>query len=80
MSETYELVTVKGEGFTLSRIIWRRFRAPMPGLHERTLEHNPGLADFAMFLPVGTKFELVIPGADEEVENTVLRRLWGVSE
>lgn len=59
MTTTFEEYEVKSEGFTISRIIWRRFKKPMLGMHERILELNQGLAARGPELPVGTK--LIIP-------------------
>ncbi|MDQ0301345.1 tail protein X [Ancylobacter polymorphus] len=59
MTITYEEHEVKNEGFTLSRIIWRRFKRPMIGMHERILNLNQGLAAKGPELPIGTK--IVIP-------------------
>lgn len=78
MSETYEKVTVLSEGFTVSKIVWRRFKSAAPGLVERTLDHNPGLAALGPILPVGTVFELVIPSPDEERQTVPVRRIWGM--
>ena len=80
MSETYEKVTVKTSGQTLSKIIWRRFRKPVEGIRERTLNHNPGLAALGPVLPVGTTFEIVVPGPEEAIKNMPVIRLWGTSE
>ena len=74
MSTTYETVTIRSEGFTLSRIIWRRFRRPMPGLLERTLSENAGLASAGLLLPVGTTFRLPIP--QETPARVPVIRLW----
>lgn len=59
MTTTYEEHEVKNEGFTLSRVIWRRFKRPMLGMHERILDLNQGLAAKGPELPVGTK--VIIP-------------------
>lgn len=61
MSEVIERITVEGDGITVSLLVWRRFRRPMPGLVEAILERNPGLAGLAPILPVGTVFELPVP-------------------
>jgi len=79
MSETYEKVTVNGVGFTLAKIVWRRFKAPAPMVVERTLDHNPGLAALGPILPIGTVFELVIPGPEDAKPIIPIRRLWGVA-
>jgi phage tail protein X len=73
--ETFETITVQSEGVTLSKIVWRRFRKPMPGLFERTLDLNPGLADLGIFLPVGTVLTLPIPTPRVAPEVTPIR-LW----
>lgn len=56
-----ESVTVEGELITLSLIIWRRFKRPMPGLLEQIFHLNPGLAALGPDLPVGTRFDLPVP-------------------
>jgi phage tail protein X len=61
MADLLERVTVLGEDLTVSLIVWRRFHRPMPGLVERTLDINPGLADLGHYLPLGTEFYLPIP-------------------
>jgi phage tail protein X len=54
MTTTVERYTVEVEGLTLPRLLWRRFRAPYPGLVERILDEIPGLAALGPYLPVGT--------------------------
>ena len=54
--ETY---TIEAQGITVSRLVWRRFRRPMPGVIEKVYDLNRGLADLPSELPVGTT--LVIP-------------------
>ena len=56
-----ETVTVEGDALTVSLIVWRRFHRPMPGLVEQIYDMNPGLADLGQTLPVGTRFEMLIP-------------------
>lgn len=75
-SETVEEVTIQGEGITLSLLIWRRFRSPMPGLVERTLDINPGLAALGPFIPLGTVVRLPVPAPRKKREVTPVR-LWG---
>lgn len=62
-----EKVTVMGEDLTVSLICWRRFKRPMPGLVELTLDINPGLAELGHYLPVGTVFLLPIPAPRKPV-------------
>jgi phage tail protein X len=57
----YEKITVMGENLTVSLIVWRRFKRPMPGLVEQTLDINQDLADAGYHLPIGTEFLLPIP-------------------
>lgn len=61
MSEVIERVTVEGDVVTLSLLVWRRFRRPMPGLVETILDRNPGLAGLGAILPVGTVLDLPVP-------------------
>jgi phage tail protein X len=75
MSTIRETVTVEGDALTLSLIVWRRFKKPMPGLLEQILDANPGLAASGSFLPLGIIFEMPVPVPQE---NPVLDpiRLW----
>lgn len=61
MNEVIERITVEGDGITVSLLVWRRFRRPMPGLVEMILERNPGLAGLGPILPVGTVLEIPVP-------------------
>lgn len=61
MSEVIERVTVEGEGITVSLLVWRRFRRPMPGLIEQILDRNPGLAGAGIELPIGTVLDISVP-------------------
>lgn len=61
MSEVIERITVEGDAITLSLLVWRRFRRPMPGLVETILDRNAGLASLGPVLPVGTAFDLPVP-------------------
>lgn len=75
MSVTYEEYTVKARGFTLSKIIWRRFKKPMIGMHERVLNLNPGLAAKGPELPEGTVIRIPIdPPAKTKTQEVV--QLW----
>lgn len=65
MSDLVEPITVEGDFITVSLIVWRRFKRPMPGLVEKTFTINPGLADLGSFLPVGTSFNLPVPAPRE---------------
>jgi phage tail protein X len=61
MTVLTETVTVEGDDLTLSLIVWRRFKRPMPGLVEAILDLNQDLADLGRILPVGTVFEMPVP-------------------
>ena len=56
-----EPVTVQGDFVTVSLIVWRRFRRPLPGLVEQTYDMNPGLGELGAFLPVGATFDMPVP-------------------
>jgi phage tail protein X len=57
MIETYVL---EGDAIAIDLMIWRRFRRPMPGLVERVLDLNPGLADLGPLLPAGTRVSIPV--------------------
>ena len=60
--EASETITVKGEGITLTLLIWRRFKRKPRGYVERVLDANPGLSDSGPFLPVGAQVKLPLGG------------------
>ena len=75
MDQVIETVTVEGDGLTVSVIVWRRFKRPMPGLVEVIHDLNPGLADLGQTLPVGTSFDMPIPiPREQQVLDPI--RLW----
>ena len=75
MDQVIETVTVEGDGLTVSVIVWRRFKRPMPGLVEAIYDLNPGLADLGQSLPVGTCFDMLIPiPREQQVLDPI--RLW----
>jgi phage tail protein X len=67
-------VTVEALGLTLSLVLWRRFRRPMPGLLEETYALNRGLADAGPRLPLGAV--ILIPVRDEAASEQPIVRLW----
>ena len=67
MANITETITVAGDDVSVSLIVWRRFKRPMPGLVEMIYDTNPGLADLGPCLPVGTVFTLPIPTPREPV-------------
>lgn len=75
MDQVIETVTVEGDGLTVSVIVWRRFKRPMPALVEAIYDLNPGLADLGQTLPVGTSFDMPIPiPREQQVLDPI--RLW----
>ena len=76
MADTEQIV-VRGEGITLPLLIWRRFRKPMPGLVEKTLDMNPGLAAQGPFIGLGTEVVVPIPAETQTSSEPQGRiRLW----
>ena len=65
MPERIETHVLKGEGVTLSRLIWRIRRRASPGLVERAYDLNPGLADAGPEIPVGRAVRVGLPNAAE---------------
>ncbi|MGA0615956.1 tail protein X [Paracoccus sp. KR1-242] len=77
MADTHiEAVTVKGDGLTLSLLVWRRFRKPMPGLVEQILDLNQGLAALGPILPFGTVVRMPIPVEAEAAQPQARIQLW----
>ena len=70
--ETY---VTEGENNVLDLMLWRRYHRSTGDLLERTLDMNPGLADYGPFIPAGTT--IVIP-IDKPAEPRRLKliRLW----
>lgn len=66
ISDLNESITVAGDNLTLSLIVWRRYKRPVFGLVEATLDRNPGLAELGPILPVGTVFDLPVVIDDPE--------------
>lgn len=54
MTTLIETYVIESQGVTVSRLIWNRFRKPMPGLVDRVYDMNRGLAALPVELPVGT--------------------------
>ena len=75
MNTMTQTVTVEGDALTVSLIVWRRFKRPMPGLVEAILDANPGLADLGPILPLGTVFEMPVPIAQDHLVLDPIR-LW----
>ncbi len=76
MADT-ERIVITGDGITLPLLVWRRFRKPMPGVVERTLDINPGLAAQGPFIAPGTVVLIPVSGENETPSEPQGRiRLW----
>jgi phage tail protein X len=73
---TYELFTVKGDNLTVSKIVWRRFRRTRPGLVERILADNPGLAGHGEYISVGTVIRIPNDAPNIIVKEATATSLW----
>lgn len=69
------IIKVAGDGVSVDLLIWRRYKRPMPGLLERVLDINPGLAALGPILPVGTPVKLPTVKPPPVPELAVVR-LW----
>lgn len=58
---TIETLKVTTERTPLDLLLWRHYRREVPGLVERTLLRNPGLARLGAFLPVGATVAVETP-------------------
>ncbi|MDC7784751.1 tail protein X [Rhodoplanes sp. TEM] len=76
MAIATETIVVKSEGQSVDGVIWQRYRWPLPGIVELTLDINPGLAGLGPILPLGTKFELPIVNPREIVPAREVIALW----
>lgn len=75
MTDNVEIYVVAGEGMMLDRIIWQRYRRATPGMLERTLDINPGLAAFGPIIPNGTRIALpILPAQTPKV--VAVTKLW----
>lgn len=73
---TIEEIRVEGDDITLSLLVWRRFQTRTPGVVERALNLNPGLADLGPVLPVGTVVRIPVDAPDKPPEQRPVVRLW----
>lgn len=71
-----EEIRVEGDAITLSLLVWRRFKTRTPGLVERALDLNPGLADKGVVIPVGTVVRIPVDAPDKPPEQRQVVRLW----
>jgi len=68
-----EIITVAGDGITVSQLVWRRFRRRVDGMAEAVLTRNPGLAASEM-IPVGTR--VVLPDVPATAADPAVISLW----
>ena len=73
---TAEVITVAARGQTLERILSKRHRRQIPGLVERALDINPGLAALGPIIPLGTVVRLPIPTTADLRNATDVVQLW----
>ena len=73
--EVIEAVTVQGDDLSVSLIVWRRFRRPMPGLVERIYALNRELAESGPYLTPGATFLMPVPIPRGEATLPAIR-LW----
>lgn len=59
----------------LDLILWRRYRRRTPGLAERALALNPGLAAMGPMIPAGTTITLPIEPPPAQTARPLVR-LW----
>jgi phage tail protein X len=69
-------ITIRSEGLTLPKVIWREFKRQPTGYLEAVLDANPGLADVAHSLPVGREIKLPVPTLLESKARSDVVRLW----
>ena len=76
MSEAnIEAYVVTGDGMMLDAILWQRFRRKTPGLLEKVLDMNPGLAGLGPVIPNGTRIIIPIEPAPKTAVRPVVK-LW----
>lgn len=78
MTETTdtETIVVNGDAIPLDLLVWRRFKRRTPGVVERTLALNPGLAKLGVMIPVGTSVVFPVDAPNQEPERRDVVRLW----
>jgi len=73
---TTRIETVRSEGFTLSRLIWRLLKRQPVGYAEKVLDANPGLAALGPYIPVGTNIIFPLEDISSEAKSQEVVRLW----
>jgi phage tail protein X len=72
---TQRTETVRSEGLTLPRLVWRLLRKQPRGYVEKVLDLNPGLADLGPELPVGTVVKLPLDEVTPAAQPKAIR-MW----
>jgi phage tail protein X len=70
-----ETVRVTSQDVTISLLIWRRYRRAKPGLLERILDLNPGVAAAGAILPIGTEILMPVEPRTVQTDQTAIA-LW----
>lgn len=70
-----DVYLVESEGLMLDLILWRRYRRATPGLVEKVLDLNPGLAEQGPVIAVGTTIRIPIEAQPIPVRRDAVR-LW----
>ncbi len=76
MTDTVEVITVRGVEISVDKLCSRRWRQYLPGYVERVYSLNPGLAACGRFLPIGTKVMLPSPSTQEKQGAIKVVKLW----
>ena len=76
MSDDIEIVEVAGDGMMLDAILWQGYRRPTPGLFEKVLDINPGLAALGPVLPHGTVIKIPVQREASAPATLTPVRLW----
>ena len=69
-------VEVKSELVSVDLVVWQKYKWPMPGVFEQTLDQNYGLAAKGVILPLGTTFDLPLLNPTDVVPTTKVVKLW----
>ena len=75
MTTIIENIEITEGETTISKIIWRKFKRPMPGLIERVVELNYDLVEDGYYLAVGSILKLPVD-TDPEPVSAAPVRLW----
>ena len=83
-ADSFDYVTVQGDGLTVDILVWRRYKRAAYGITELTMDLNPHLAQLHKdnpFLPIGTQVRIPIDAemikGTPQAQATVV--LWGTA-